>query len=132
MNRGTSTFASTFTSPFAGTGGTAVGQNYELDWHTVDGGAVSGTVGNKYELSGTIGLCDAGTLAGGAEADFKRRRSADDQFRLPWSDVCRHPRPRRSRRLSIIDGGSVTFSTGGEFESIVQARYRRTSTEMQG
>ena len=68
MNRGTSTFVYAVTSLLVGAAGTTVGQNYEIDWHTIDSGGVSGSSGNAYELSGTIGQHDAGTLAGGSYA----------------------------------------------------------------
>ncbi len=39
-------------------------QNFEIDWHTVDGGGGMVSTGNGFELSGTIGQCDAGTMTG--------------------------------------------------------------------
>ena len=46
---------------------------FDLSWYTVDGGGAMYTSGGSYELSGTIGQCDAGapmsaghyTLVGG-------------------------------------------------------------------
>jgi len=40
-------------------------QSYEIEWHSVDGGAGVST-GGPYVLSGTIGQPDAGNLAGGS------------------------------------------------------------------
>jgi len=37
---------------------TSVGQ-YEINWHTIEGGGDMGTVGGSYTLSGTIGQSDA-------------------------------------------------------------------------
>jgi hypothetical protein len=37
---------------------------YEIDWHTLDGGGGT-SVGGVYSLSGTAGQSDAGTLSGG-------------------------------------------------------------------
>jgi len=47
-----------------GTPATA-GPEYDLSWHTVDGGGVMFSAGDDYELSGTIGQPDAGALANG-------------------------------------------------------------------
>ena len=41
-------------------------QVYEINWYTIDGGGEMFTFGGDYELSGTIGQHDAGTLSGGA------------------------------------------------------------------
>ncbi len=43
---------------------TVCGQNYTLDWFTVDGGGGTST-GGVYSVSGTIGQPDAGHLSGG-------------------------------------------------------------------
>ena len=40
------------------------GQNYTVDWHTIDGGGGTST-GGVYSVSGTIGQPDAGRLSGG-------------------------------------------------------------------
>ena len=45
--------------------GTAVADDYRIDWYTVDGGGVMGSTGGGYGVSGTIGQPDAGTLSGG-------------------------------------------------------------------
>jgi len=44
----------------------AVGQNYSIDWHTIDGGGGQST-GGVYSVSGTIGQPDASqqTMTGG-------------------------------------------------------------------
>jgi len=39
---------------------------WELSWYTMDGGGAMRTYGGAFELSGTIGQPDAGTLSGGA------------------------------------------------------------------
>ena len=43
----------------------ASGQTFDLSWYTIDGGGEMFTFGGDYELSGTIGQHDAGTLTGG-------------------------------------------------------------------
>ena len=40
------------------------GQNYVIDWCTIDGGGGTST-GGVYSVSGTIGQPDAGTMSGG-------------------------------------------------------------------
>ncbi len=45
--------------------GAAVGQDYNLDWYTVDGGGAMFTAGGDFELSGTTGQWDAGYMTGG-------------------------------------------------------------------
>ncbi len=43
----------------------ALGQSYNLDWHTIDGGGGTST-GGVYSLSGTVGQHDAGgSMTGG-------------------------------------------------------------------
>jgi hypothetical protein len=44
----------------------ANGQVFEINWFTIDGGGGMFTSGGSFELSGTIGQPDAGTLSGGA------------------------------------------------------------------
>lgn len=41
------------------------GQQYSIDWHTIDGGGSTST-GGVYSVSGTIGQPDAGLLSGGS------------------------------------------------------------------
>ncbi len=41
------------------------GAEYEMSRHTIDGGGVMHSTGGEFELSGTIGQADAGTLTGG-------------------------------------------------------------------
>jgi len=50
-----------------GTGGGAGarGPDFDLSWHTVDGGGGMASTGGDYELSGTIGQADAGQMSGG-------------------------------------------------------------------
>ncbi|MEK7730556.1 MAG: hypothetical protein AAB363_01740 [Planctomycetota bacterium] len=63
--------ASWFMLPVLGqhTGGgmpvTQLGPDYDLSWHTIDGGGVMFSNGGDFELSGTIGQPDAGTLTSG-------------------------------------------------------------------
>jgi hypothetical protein len=45
--------------------GSALAQNYSLDWFSLDGGGGTSAGGN-YALSGTIGEADAGEMAGGS------------------------------------------------------------------
>jgi len=42
----------------------APGQEFDLSWHSIDGGGVMRSIGGDLELSGTIGQPDAGVLAG--------------------------------------------------------------------
>ncbi|UCC31103.1 MAG: hypothetical protein JSU86_02270 [Phycisphaerales bacterium] len=46
--------------------GAATAADYAVDWYTIDGGGVMKASGGVYEVSGTIGQPDAGTLSGGA------------------------------------------------------------------
>ncbi len=41
----------------------APGEDYAIDWYTVDGGGEMGCTGSDYELSGTIGQPDANPMA---------------------------------------------------------------------
>ena len=43
----------------------AVLPDYDLSWHTIDGGGVMRSTGGAFELSGTIGQLDAGAMSGG-------------------------------------------------------------------
>ncbi len=43
----------------------AFGQDFDLSWHTIDGGGEMFTSGGNFELSGTIGQPDAGAMIGG-------------------------------------------------------------------
>jgi hypothetical protein len=43
----------------------AVLPDYDLSWHTIDGGGVMRSTGGNFELSGTIGQPDAGAMTGG-------------------------------------------------------------------
>ncbi len=46
--------------------------DYDLSWHTVDGGGVMFSAGGDYELSGTIGQPDAGEpLVGPGESGYE-------------------------------------------------------------
>ena len=40
-------------------------QSYDLSWRTIDGGGAMVTTGGSWELSGTIGQPDAGSMAAG-------------------------------------------------------------------
>ncbi len=45
-----------------------LGGGYSIDWHTIDGGGFSNSIGGTFELSGTIGQPDAASnpsLSGG-------------------------------------------------------------------
>lgn len=42
----------------------AFSQSYSIDWHTIDGGGGTST-GGVYQVSGTIGQADVGTMSGG-------------------------------------------------------------------
>ena len=41
----------------------AVAQNYDISWHTVDGGGATFSTGGAYSLGGTIGQPDAGSFS---------------------------------------------------------------------
>jgi len=41
------------------------GDGYDLTWSTIDSGGLMGSAGGEFELSGTIGQADAGTMTGG-------------------------------------------------------------------
>ena len=43
----------------------AYAQDFDLSWHTIDGGGEMFTSGGDFELSGTIGQPDAGAMIGG-------------------------------------------------------------------
>lgn len=43
----------------------AAAVDYDLSWHTIDGGGAMRTTGGPFELSATIGQPDAGGLSGG-------------------------------------------------------------------
>ncbi len=49
------------------TAGRAAGE-YQVPWYTIDGGGVMFATGGGYEVGGTIGQPDAGTLSGGGYA----------------------------------------------------------------
>jgi len=40
-------------------------QDYDLSWHTIDGGGHTWSTGGAYALGGTVGQPDAGELTGG-------------------------------------------------------------------
>jgi hypothetical protein len=40
-------------------------EEFEISWHTIDSGGVMRSTGGDFELSGTIGQPDAGSMAGG-------------------------------------------------------------------
>jgi len=40
----------------------AIGQDFNLDWHTIDAGGAMFTSGGNFQLSGTIGQPDAGSM----------------------------------------------------------------------
>lgn len=44
----------------------AFAQQYDLSWHTIDGGGATSSTGGPFELSGTIGQPDAAVMQGGA------------------------------------------------------------------
>ncbi len=43
----------------------ALAQDFEISWHTIDGGGEMFSNGGNFELSGTIGQPDAGVMTGG-------------------------------------------------------------------
>ena len=44
---------------------TTAGQDFDLSWHTIDGGGKISSTGGGFELSATIGQADAGTVMTG-------------------------------------------------------------------
>ena len=44
---------------------TAYGQEFDLSWQSIDSGGVIKSTGGVFDLSGTIGQPDAGTMSGG-------------------------------------------------------------------
>ena len=44
----------------------AMGQEFDLSWHSMDGGGAMRSTGGDFELSGTVGQPDAGVMEGGA------------------------------------------------------------------
>lgn len=42
----------------------ALGQNFTIDWYTIDGGGAMNSTGGTFSLSGTIGQPDAGPQGG--------------------------------------------------------------------
>jgi len=44
----------------------APGGEFDLSWHSIDGGGLIKSTGGAFELSGTIGQADAATLTGGS------------------------------------------------------------------
>lgn len=42
----------------------AIGQQFDLSWHTVDGGGATTTTGSGFEMSATIAQSDAGSMVG--------------------------------------------------------------------
>jgi len=54
----------TFLVVFSATVFSAPAQSYSIDWFTIDGGGGTST-GAPYQVSGTIGQPDAGTMSGG-------------------------------------------------------------------
>ncbi len=49
----------------AGSLATAQTGEWNLSWHTIDGGGATSTGGDRYALSGTIGQPDTGEMTGG-------------------------------------------------------------------
>jgi len=43
----------------------AMAQDFDLSWHTVDGGGVTVSKGGDFEIGATVGQVDAGALTGG-------------------------------------------------------------------
>lgn len=42
------------------------GGSFDLTWNTIDGGGATFSTGGAYQLGGTIGQADVGTMSGGA------------------------------------------------------------------
>jgi hypothetical protein len=49
---------------------TAAGQDFTIDWYTIDGGGEMFTTGGNFELSGTIGQPDAGVVMTGGNFEL--------------------------------------------------------------
>ncbi len=77
-------------------------QSYEITRFTIDGGGVMRSTGGDFELSGTIGQPDAGSLTGG---DFQL--SGGFWFELPPSDC------NEDGTVNLLDHDSFTQCMGG-------------------
>lgn len=53
-----------FLAPLLASAHVQTGGTYELTWSTIDGGSATFSTGDVYELGGTIGQPDAGTMSG--------------------------------------------------------------------
>ena len=67
MNRIAATAARTLVALLVVSAGPAVGDDFDVDWFTIDGGGDMWTAGGEFELSGTIGQADAGAVMTGAD-----------------------------------------------------------------
>jgi len=81
---------------------TTVGEDFDLSWHSFDSGGVIRSTGGDFELSGTIGQPDAGTLAGG---DFEL--NGGFWFEVPASDC------NADGVLNLFDYGSFIECLSG-------------------
>lgn len=79
-----------------------MGQEFDLSWHTIDGGGVMRSTGGDFELSGTIGQPDAGSLTG---SDFEL--SGGFWFELPPTDC------NKDGTVSLLDHALFTQCMGG-------------------
>ncbi len=79
-----------------------MGQEFDLSWHSIDGGGVMRSSGGEFELSGTIGQPDAGSLTGG---DFQL--SGGFWFELPPSDC------NEDGTVNLFDHDLFTQCMGG-------------------
>ena len=79
-----------------------MGQEFDLSWHSIDGGGVMRSTGGDFELSGTIGQPDAGSLTGG---DFQL--SGGFWFELLPSDC------NEDGTVNLLDHDLFTQCMGG-------------------
>ncbi len=62
---------------------TVVADDFEISWHTIDGGGEMWTTGGDFELSGTIGQPDAGAIMTGGDFELAGGfwpGAAEDEF----------------------------------------------------
>ena len=68
-------------------GTVALGQSFQVDWYTIDGGGGTSAAG-PFAVSGTIGQPDAGSMSGGSyqlNGGFWGGASINYTVYLPWA-----------------------------------------------
>ena len=83
MNRAAWTTIRTLVALLTLSVGGTLAQDYAINWYTVDGGGEMWTAGGEFELSGTIGQCDAGAVMTGGDFELAGgfwAGAAEDEF----------------------------------------------------